>query len=641
MSITIGSMFKWWKEGRSNGDWTSAAAGNGKLTLPSSLSPPWESENAGPAEPPWLAALDHAGYPRHLTYPSTTLGRILDQTADRFGGATAIIYNHKKWTYRELAAEANRMAGGLARLGVRRNERVVMTLPNCPEFIISFFAIQKLGAVVVNAGPLLGADDLRSLIAMTSPRVVIGLDLRAPLLAGAGRGSTVEHWVWVSLQSYQSMLRRLGYQWELWQRQEAAGNTGQHLTLAQLLADAPAKPPTLEPSPDATAVLQPTGGTTGSLKLAQLTHRSLLANAMQILIWMKSPIGQERVLSALPMFHVFGLSSAMIYPVFAGATMILMTRFTAAEAIELIEHERPTLFPLVPAICDAISDALERRETPAVLRGLRLCISGAAPLGRETGQRFERLTGAGIIEGYGLTEASPVTHANPPGGQRYGSIGIPMPDTECRVVELDDPSRDVSPGQPGELLVSGPQLMIGYFANPDESHRVLTIDENGRAWLHTADVVRVDEQGYFHVLDRNKDLIIHSGLKIYPSRVEHVLLTCPGISDAAVVGQADAVHTELVVAFVVSKDIEQDREALALTLRALCREHLAPYEVPARFEFMQQIPRSPLGKVLRKDLRGRPATVAEGNGAAAGVDEDGNDPDRHAPHTKPSGKEAA
>ena len=252
-------------------------------------------EPTPPSEAPWLAHLDRAHIPRHLVYPSTTLGRLLDQAADRFGNSEAILYNHHRWTYRELLAAVNRMAGGLAHLGVRRGERVLLVLPNCPEFVIAFFAIQKLGAVVVNAGPLMGRDDLQAVIGMTNPRVAIGLDLQATTLHSAARGSTVEHLVYVSLQAYQSVIKKLGYQIKLWQNRDAAAGGVQHMLLSELVARAPSRPPTIEADPQSVAVLQATGGTTGTLKLAQLTHRSLLANALQVAIWETAKEGQERV----------------------------------------------------------------------------------------------------------------------------------------------------------------------------------------------------------------------------------------------------------------------------------------------------------------------------------------------------------
>jgi len=274
-------------------------------------------------------------------------------------------------------------------------------------------------------------------------------------------------------------------------------------------------------------------------------------------------------------------------------------------------REKPGVFPLVPAICDALSNAIEQRE-PRPALSLRACMSGAAPMTREIAERFERLTGGRVIEGYGLSESSPVTHANLLSRPRYGSIGLPVPDTMCRVADLDDVKREVALGQSGELMISGPQVMSGYFRNAEETARVLWTDENGRVWLRTGDIVRMDEDGFFQVLDRRKDMIIRAGLKVYPAKVEKVLLAHECIVDAAVIGRAHPAHTEEVVAFVVLKpkpaDVEPDRAELTSAFQTYCREHLAPYEVPSKFEYIDAIPRSALGKVLKKALRQRPPT---------------------------------
>ena len=349
-------------------------------------------------EAPWLAQLDRACIPRTLNYPAMTLGRLVDQAADRFGDSTAIVYGATRWTYRELLAQVNRTAGGLASLGVRRGDRVLFTLPNCPEMVATFLAVQKLGAVVVNVGPLMGADDLASVMTMTAPRVTIGLDLHAPVLGRAGQGTTVEHWVWVSLQAYQPVLKRLGYQYKLWHDRNGSGDKSQHITLSELLANAPARPPTVEPDASKVAVLQATGGTTGTLKLAQLTHRNLIANATQITMWMHCRHGQERFLGVLPMFHVYGLTTSMLGPLYAAAEMALMTRFYAGEALELIRRERLTVLPVVPAMCAGLCDELEKQEKkegrkPAPFDHVHLCFSGAAPLPVAALDRFHKLTG--------------------------------------------------------------------------------------------------------------------------------------------------------------------------------------------------------------------------------------------------------
>ena len=621
---------------------------------------------ARPVDSPWLPQLDKAGIPRTLVYPTMTLGRIVDQAADRFGDATAVVYGATRWTYRDLLAQVNRTAGGLASLGIRRGDRVLFTLPNCPEMIACFLAVQKLGAVVVNAGPLMGADDLSSVMTMTAPRAAIGLDLHAPVLHRAGAGSAVEHWVWVSLQAYQPVLKRLGYQYKLWHGRNG-GDRSQHLNLDDLIANAPARPPTVEPDPAKVAVLQATGGTTGTLKLAQLTHRSLIANATQISTWMGSRQGQDRFFSVLPMFHVYGLTTCMIAPLYMAAEMAVMTRFNAPDALEIIRRERPTVLPLVPAMCAGLCDEIEKQEKKDGRKAppmdyVRLCITGAAPMPPAAMDRFFKLTGTPIIEGYGLTEASPVTHVNLLGKPRPGSIGLPMPDTRVRVVEVAEDGttaagnghangnghkngngngsasgklKDVKPGEAGEMLIAGPQVMLGYFSNPQQTAQVLHTDEHGVTWLHTGDIVRIDEEGFTYVLDRKKDMIIRGGLKIFPQKVENVLRRHPRVTDVAVVGRADAVRTETVVAVVVVTERapvgsekgstqhdreefrEMDRKNLSIELKALCREHLAPYEVPSQFEFVKELPRSALGKLLKRELRKAPVEDPARASAAA------------------------
>ncbi len=592
MIMSFAPLLRWWKHSETPQAPADAAA----------------EKVSRPAEPPWIHQRDLAGIPRTLNYPSTTLARLLDQTADRFGEVTALIYNNKKWTYRELLEQVNRAAAGLANLGVRKGERVLMTLPNCPESVICFFAVQKLGALLVNAGPLIGQDDLRDVIAMTAPRVAIGLDLLAPALTQAAHGSTIEHFVWASLQLYQNVIKRVGYHVKLWQNRGSNGDGMEHIPLTTLLASSPSRPPSIAPTPSQTAILQPTGGTTGGIKLAQLSHAALLANATQVCTWMSCRPGQERVLTVLPTFHVYGLMMGLIAPVLSAATMIVTTRFDARATLELIRKYHPTIFPTVPAICDALCNLLERDDERRPFEGMRLCFSGAAPLPQEAAERFTHLSGVQIVEGYGLTEASPVTHACPANQPpRPRSIGLPMPDTQVRIVDLDGHDQDMPPGQPGELLVAGPQLMAGYFSNPEQTARVLTTDAHGTVWLHTGDVVRYDADGYFYVMDRMKDMIIRSGVKVYPARVEKVLMGHKGIADVAVVGRDDPVHTQKVVAVIVPSIKPEHPAQFETELRAYCREHLAPYEVPAIFEIVEKLPRSALGKLLKKDLRQGPA----------------------------------
>jgi long-chain acyl-CoA synthetase len=567
---------------------------------------------APPKGPPWHRVLRAAGVPTHLVYPSTTLSRLLDQTADRFGHAIALTYKGRHWTYQQLLSDVNRIAGGLAQRGIRQRDRVLLALPNSPEFVASFMAIQKLGAVAVNVGPLMGPDDLIKAIAVTTPQVAIGLDLRVPMLVRVSHDApSIQHWIWSSLEPYQGPIDRIGYRVKRWYGGNGFSDKAKHVSLVELMNDAPARPPTLEPQPDDIAVLQPTGGTTGGLKLAQLSHRNLLANAMQVQACSDAQPGQDRILAVLPMFHAYGLTTCLTTGIFSAAQIILLTRFDAAGTLAAIREHAPTIFPLVPAICDALCDHIEQRGgTTRPLKGIRLCLSGAAPLSRATADRFRRIAGARVLEGYGLTEASPVTHANMPGRNRLGTIGVPLPDTQAKIVQPDEPTRELPPGEPGEMLISGPQVMAGYFGDPEQNRGVLSTDPSGRTWLHTGDIATMDRDGYFRIVDRKKDMINCAGMKVYPSRVEQVLAQHEAVKESAVFGRFDPVHSEQVVAAIVPKTPVQNPEALFAQLKAYCRQHLAPYEVPHVFELFDALPRTPLGKVLKTQLRKQPPAPA-------------------------------
>ncbi len=569
-------------------------AATGRITIPPEVQIP-------------ASCYERFGTPIHLNYPSTTLGRLLDQTARRYASAPAVSYGALRWTYAELRQRVDRLAAGLAHIGARRGERVLLALPNCPEMMLAFLAAQRIGAVVVNAGPLMGPDDLKKLMSMTQPRVAIGLDVRADTLGPAGADRDDLHWIWVSLRDHLPLLDRMGYRLKQWQSHPDLPETQKQTTLEELLEQAPSRPPSEEPSVDDIAVLQPTGGTTGTLKVAKLTHRSLLANAAQVSAWTRLRLGQERVLGILPMFHVYGLSTCLINPVFHAAEVIPVTRFKIDQLIETLLTLRPTVVPLVPAIFDAICEQAE--ADPALSRQLaqtfshRLIISGAAALSPTTAHRFEMLFGEKIAQGYGLTEASPVTHLNPPQEPRDGSIGVPLPDTFTRVVDLQNPERTATSGEAGELWISGPQVMLGYLDNETATQEMMVTDAKGRRWLRTGDVVTVDEEGFYYVVDRKKDMINRGGMKVWPAKVETVLRRHTAVRDVAVIGRPDAKYEETVVGVIVLGNGREDYDALATELRALCREHLAPYEVPSRFEFVDELPRSGLGKMLKYQLR--------------------------------------
>ena len=369
MRAPFDSMFRWWRAGETH------VNGNGHVDRM-----PLVEQEPEPAEPAWLVQFDKERIPRTLRYPATTMGRLIDQAAERFPDNPAITYNHETLDLQTAKlGHTNRLAGGLAKLGVRTGDRVILALPNCPEFVLCFFAIQKLGAIVVNTGPLMGVDDLQRVMSITTPRVVIGLDLMAAKIIEAVHTNPPEHLVWISLQCYQSLINRMGYQIKLWQHRDRSTPTTKHTTLSKLTENAPARPPTVEPTPQTLALLQPTSGTTGMVKLVQLTHANLLANATQISAWMNVRDGQESALAVLPMFHIYGLMTGLIQPLTCYASMTLMTRFDAKTVLELLAEQRPSIFPAVPAICDAISNEIEHREPRPDLSSVRFCTTSAQP----------------------------------------------------------------------------------------------------------------------------------------------------------------------------------------------------------------------------------------------------------------------
>ena len=354
-------------------------------------------------------------------------------------------------------------------------------------------------------------------------------------------------------------------------------------------------PPSVEVNPDEVALLQYTGGTTGFSKGAMLTHRNLVADVLQCVSWNQDAVrGQERMLAVLPFFHVYGMTVAMNEAIELAATIILLPRFNVDDALEAINLYQPTRFPGVPTMYMAIMNHPQVNKYN--ISSIRVCSSGSAPMPIEAQKRFEELTGAKISEGYGLTEASPVTHANPFLGKRkIGSIGLPRPDVDAKIVDLETGEKDLPPGEEGELCIRGPQVMKGYWNRPEETSKAL---RNG--WLYTGDIGRMDEEGYFYIVDRKKDMIICSGYNVYPREIEEVLYQHPKIQEACIVGVPDPYRGETVKAFVVLKEKEQ---ATAEEIIEFCQKNMAKYKVPTSVEFRQELPKSHVGKVLRKILR--------------------------------------
>ncbi|HEX8730718.1 MAG TPA: long-chain fatty acid--CoA ligase [Ktedonobacterales bacterium] len=562
---------------------------------------------AASADRPWLAHYS-ATVPANIPIPEHSLAWLLDEATRTSGAYTAIDYYGTRISYAQLASLASRFARALVRLGVKRGDRVAICLPNIPQFPIAFFGAVMAGAVVTPTNPLYTPSELQHQLTDSGSKVIVTLDMLYPNLAGVRANTPVEQVILADVADYFPPALAAAYHLresltargkpKVDQRALKADPSIHHFK--ELLGHASDSQgfevyPLPEPAqPDDLALLQYTGGTTGVAKGAMLTHRNLLANAAQCLAWNEQPEGTKHItLCVAPFFHVYGLTVAMNLTILAGSTMVLLPRFTVKDTLKAIEKYRPDLFPGVPTMYLALAREVERKKHD--LSSIQVCISGSAPLPAEVQRRFEAVSGAKVVEGYGLTEASPVTHCNPVyGDRRIGTIGLPVSNTDAAILKAD--SWDFLPqGEQGEIAVRGPQVMQGYWNRPDETAKVLR-----DGWLRTGDIGVMDADGYFTIVDRAKDIIIASGYNVYPREVEEVLYAQPKVLEAAVVGMPDEYRGETVRAYIVPKP---GQTLTASELDAWCHERLAAYKVPKAYEFRESLPKTLVGKVLRRALR--------------------------------------
>jgi long-chain acyl-CoA synthetase len=552
---------------------------------------------------PWLKFYA-SGVPHEVDIPEVPLTQLLDDSARRFPRRAALAFFGRTISYRQLVDAADRFADALRGLGVHREDRVALIMPNCPQQVIAFYGILRRGAVVVQHNPLYTAAELRHQLSDSGAKVAIVYDGAYETLMAGCRGTALEHIVVTSLAEFLPRVKRLALRLPLRKAREAR---------AQLITPVPDDPGTLyfrdllrrakprhhqvpvQPKRDL-AALQYTGGTTGRPKGAMLTHYNLLANAYQTAAWDPSAkVGQETTLAVLPLFHVFGLTLCLTTSTLVGATVVLVPKFDVDLVLDAIRKWKPTVFPGVPPIFQQLTES--PRAARARMNSIRTCISGAMKLPRETVEAFRKATsGAEVSQGYGMTETSPVALANPlDGNARHISVGIPLPGTYVRIVSENDPRRAMPVGEAGELLIYGPQVFRGYWNQPRETAEVLM---NG--WLRTGDIGLMSPDGFFTLIDRKRDVIIINGLNVYPSEVEEVLSAHPAVTDCAVVSVPDERYGELVKAFVIPVAGMSPDPAELITF---CARRLAEYKVPALIEFRETLPRNILGKVLRRVLR--------------------------------------
>lgn len=548
----------------------------------------------------WLDAYP-CDVPSSLPYPSVPVSALMETSAKRFPHHAACTIYGQALSYLELSDQAHRLAGALADLGAGPGRRVGMLLPNIPEYLVALQAAWLTGATVLQLSPLMVPEEIEKWLEATGCPIVVTLDLLAPAVMGAlERGGPLEHVVVASLGHRMAMWRDLLYRVERVRRQ---GNFRQREdeqvhTFAHLLRIGGHAPkPVIVPENDV-AVLVPTGGTTASPKAVQLTHLNLVANAMQLRAWSGGEDGTEGVLGVLPFFHAYGLSVCLMTSLLRGSTIHLHPRFEATATLEILRRHRVELVPAVPAILNALNRIL--RIKPQDLSYVRAVISGASALDQNVRAEFEKHGARNIVEGYGLSEASPVTHVNPVDkNNRPGTIGLPLPDTEARIMDQETGLEELPVGSVGELTVRGPQVMKGYLNNPQETARAL---RNG--WLYTGDLAKRDRDGYFTIVDRKKDIIKTSGFLVFPAEVEEVLNRYDGVAETAVIGVPDLERGEVVKAVVVP------RLGATLNVAALeryCLDHLSKQKRPRSIEIVTELPKNFLGKIQRRRLREVPA----------------------------------
>ncbi len=538
---------------------------------------------------PWIDHYDYWVQP-HMNYPRRPLGDILRLAASDVPDRPATAFLGAQLTWAEIKERSDRLSTALAGMGIAKGDRVGIMLPNSPQYVIAAFAILRIGAIVVNVNPLYTPREIALVAKDSGMRVLIALDLLAPAALAIRDQTAIEMVIVTSVGEY-----------------SVAAAPCPLIQGTERLCDVLAKVSqpdlprvSIDPENDV-AVLQYTGGTTGVPKGAMLTHYNLFANVIQSTV-LHSPNqrrGEERTLLVIPYFHIYGFTVGLLSVAWQGGVQILIPKYDVEALLTAIRDFRPTYFPAVPTIYVSILNHPKAREYGIdKVRGFN---SGSAPLPVEVIDQFERLTGGTLSEGYGLTEASPVTHTSPTLSRRKpGSIGIPLPDTDIKIVDLEHGTKDVPPGTEGELCIAGPQVMKGYWNRPDETEIALRKDSEGRTWLYTGDIARMDEDGFTFIVQRKKDMIIVSGFNVYPSEVESVLFTHPAVMEAAAIGVPHGYHGEVVKAYVIPKPGVQLRVE---DLKVHCAANLAEFKRPVEIEIRESLPKTAVGKVLRRALR--------------------------------------
>jgi len=545
-------------------------------------------------EKPWLKFWPE-GVPKSIEYPNLPLCEVLRETTRKYSQNTAIIYYGRRITYSELDQLVDKFTTALQDLGVRKGDRVGIQLANVPQFVIAFYGTLRAGAICVACSPLYKARELEHQLNDAGVETLVALDTLYPIVQEIRDRTKLRNVITTSARDYLPPLLRALAPLKGVKSHECPGA----LDFLSVMKKYGPKPKPVAVSPDDLAALQYTGGTTGVPKGAMITHRNFVVNARQCEVELPIRHGVDINVTVLPLFHIFGMTVAMNAAVLTGTTMLMIPNPRDPKGIlEAMSKYKATVFCSVPTMYVALINTPEIEKYD--LRSVRACISGAAPLPVEVQKKFEEITGGRLVEGYGLTETSPVSHVNPlddPKKNRPGSIGIPVPETDAKIVDLETGTKDLKPNEVGELIIKGPQVMQGYWNKPDETAIAL---KNG--WMYTGDIAKMDEDGYFYIVDRKKDMIDVSGLKVWPREVEEVLYEHPAVKEAAVLGVPDPYRGETVKAYVTVKPGYEGKVTEEEIIK-FCKEKISTYKAPRSVEFRDSLPKTLVGKILRRKLK--------------------------------------
>jgi long-chain acyl-CoA synthetase len=547
---------------------------------------------------PWLNRYDE-GVPKTIDYPEIPLFKLLENTAKNYPDSTCTVFKGARITFREMDELTDRLAAGLASIGVSKGDRVGIFMPNTPQFVMAFFAILKLGAIVVATNPLYSEREIEHQANDAGIEVMLVMSNFYNLIKKVQPKTKIRTVVVTNLK--ETLPQILAFLFTLTREKKGGFRVqladGDHWMQDLMNNSKPEDRPPVEVLPDDNALFQYSGGTTGVPKGAIAMHRNLVANSLQIKSWIvNAEEGNEVVLMAIPLYHVYGMVAGMLFGISSGSCLVMVPDpRDLTDLLGNIQKYKATIFPGVPALYNLINNSPDAQAGKYDLSSIKACISGSAPLMRETKEKFETMTGGILFEGYGLSEAPTASHCNPLLGEnRTGSIGLPLPDVDCRIISLDDEITALAPGEIGELVINGPMVMKGYHNMPTETANTVR-----DGWLYTGDIARMDEDGYFYIVDRKKELIKPGGYQVWPRDVEEVISENPKVLEVGVAGVPDAYRGETVKAWVVVKPGETLTEE---DVTAWCKDRLAKYKVPTQVEFRDELPKTNVGKILRREL---------------------------------------